>query len=39
MAVTVVGGTVGTITVAMTGYGATQYQTVHVTAPAKPGQF
>ena len=39
MAVTVVGGTIGTITVAMTGYGATQYQTIRVTAPARPGQF
>ncbi len=39
MSVTVVGGTIGTITVAMTGYGATQYQTVQVTAPARPGQF
>ena len=39
MAVTVVGGTVGTITVSMTGYGATQYQTLDVTAPAQKGQF
>ena len=39
MAVTVVGGTIGTVTVAMSGYGATQYQTIDVTAPAQPGQY
>jgi hypothetical protein len=39
MAVTVVGGVVGSITVSMAGYGSTQYQTIDVTTPATPGSF